>query len=195
MTVLGLGYPFRFLPQGPLKSSGLLLETYFCPFRTRSGDAYIAQVDKYMYHVYVVKFYLKKDRNTHDPEKRFQRQTNVGAGEAIRIIHTCFRVMLLVIKRDPLASCGFIGTPKPAEDKVTTQRYRIYVQMMRNFFSAERFEHREFPEESAFILLNRKAMAQDLDLLRHAAVMFDELYLMPVALRPSSTPPSPAGVG
>ena len=195
MNVLGPGYPFRFISQGPLDPSGLLLEMYLCPFRTRSGEAYIAQVEKYAHHVYVVKFYLKRDRNTRDPEQRFQRQTNVGAGEAIRIIHTCFRVMLYVIERDPLASCGFIGTPKPTEDKATTQRYRIYVQMMRNFFSATRFEHREFPAESAFLLLNRAALARDPDLLRHAAAMFDALYLMPGGLYPPAGPPEPAGVG
>ena len=67
--------------------------------------------------------------------------------------------------------------------------------MMRNFFSAERFEHREFPAESAFILLNRRALALEPDLLRHAAAMFDALYLMPGGMRPSAGPPEPAGVG
>jgi hypothetical protein len=52
----------------------------------------------------------------------------------------------------------------------------------------------QFSGESAYLLLNRRALAQD-DLLRHAAAMFDALYLMPGGLHPSAGPPEPAGVG
>jgi hypothetical protein len=194
-AVPGPGYPFRFLSEGPAQPGGLLLETYLCPFRTRYGDHYIAQVERYEYHVYVVKFYLKKHRATRDPDKRFQHQTNRGAAEALRVIHTCIRVMLYVIKRDPLASVGFIGTPKPGEKKANTQRYRIYTQMMTSYFAKEAWHHEDFGGESAYLLLNRRALAQDPDLLRHAAAMFDALYLMPGGLHPSAGPPEPAGVG
>ncbi len=77
-AVLGAGYPFRFIRQASSLSDSGLLETYLCPFRSRYGDQYIAQVERYEYHVYVVKFYLKKHRATKDPDQRFQHQTNRG---------------------------------------------------------------------------------------------------------------------
>lgn len=190
----GPGYPFRFLIERPSIGGGLLLETYLCPFQTRAGDHYIAQVERYQHHIYVVKFYLKQHRNTRDADKRFQHQTNRGAAEALRVIHTCIRVMLYVIQRDPLASVGFIGTPKPAEIKATTQRYRIYTQMMTSYFSQKDWHHQDFPAESAYLLLNRRALAHTPDLLVKAGAMFDALYLMPDTLR-GAGPPETAGVG
>lgn len=194
-AVLGPGYPFRFIRQASSLSDSGLLETYLCPFRTRCGDQYIAQVERYEHHVYVVKFYLKKHRATKDPDQRFQHQTNRGAAEAIRIIHTCIHVMLYVIQRDPLASVGFIGTAKPGERKASTQRYRIYTRMMNDFFPQSEWHHEDFGGESAYLLLNRRALALEPDLLRHAAAMFDALYLIPGGMRPSAGPPEPAGVG
>ncbi len=193
-SILGAGYPFRFLLEKPPLPGGFLIETYLCPFRTRHGDHYIAQVERYAHHVYAVKFYLKKHRWTKDADRRYQHQTHRGAAEAIRIIHTCIRVMLYVIKRDPLASCTFIGSPKPGEDKANTQRYRIYTQLMLTFFPSTEWKHEDFGGESAYLLLNRQALARDPDLLRKAAAMFDALYLMPDTLRPPS-PPGVAGVG
>ncbi len=103
--------------------------------------------------------------------------------------------MLYVIERNPLASCGFIGTPKPGEEKATTQRYRIYTRMMNDFFPQSEWHHEDFGGESAYLLFNRRALAQDPDLLRHAAAMFDALNRMPGGLHPPPTPPEPAGVG
>ena len=193
-AVLGAGYPFRFIRQSASLSGAGLLETYLCPFRTRYGDHYIAQVERYEHHVYVVKFYLKQHRATRDPDQRFQFQTHRGAAEAIRVIHTCIHVMLYAIRRDPLASVGFIGTAKPGEEKARTQRYRIYTRMMNDFFPQAEWHHEDFGGESAYLLLNRRALAREPDLLRHAAAMFDTLYLMPGGLR-TPPPPDPAGVG
>lgn len=171
-----------------------MLHTYLCPFRTKSGDHYLAQVEEYQHHLYVIKFYLKKDRHARDPDQRFQRQTNRGAAEALRVIHTCLHVMLAFIARDPLASCGFIGSPKPDEDKRLTQRFRIYTQLMKTYFPDEDWQHRSFPAESAYLLLNRRALAHTPDLLVKAGAMFDALYLMPDTLR-GAGPPETAGVG
>ena len=177
----GNAYPFRFIREEPPHSpGGFLLERFICPFKTRKGRHYIIQVEQYQHHVYVLKFYLKVHRYQQDPEPKYYFQTNDGPAEAIRILNTCLAVMLYLLRRDPLASGGFIGTPKPNEtgDKATNaQRFRIYSQLASDFFPPERWEHQHSPESNAYLLLNKATLSQHPDLLQHAQQMFQALYL------------------
>lgn len=192
-------YPFRFIIEKPPYSpGGFLLERYICPFQTRKGRHYIIQAEQYQHHVYVLKFYLKIHRYERDAEAKFAYQTNDGPAEAIRIFNTCLAVMQHLLKRDPLASGGFIGTPKPAEaadDPTNAQRFRIYSQLASDFFPPERWEHQHSPETNAYLLLNKAALARYPNLLDRAQLMFQALYpefSTATTLRP--TPPF-AGVG
>ena len=126
----------------------------------------------------MLKFYLKEHRYQHDPEPKYYFQTNDGPAEAIRILNTCLSVMLYLLKRDPLASGGFIGTPKPEEGENATngQRFRIYSQLARDFFPPERWDHQHSPETNAYLLLNRVALDSYPGLLQQAQQMFQALY-------------------
>ncbi|HEX8327082.1 MAG TPA: hypothetical protein VF629_06055 [Hymenobacter sp.] len=176
----GNAYPFRFITEKPPYSpGGFLLERYICPFQTRKGRHYIIQAEQYQHHIYVLKFYLKVHRFERDPEPKYSYQTNDGPAEAIRILNTCLAVMLHLLKRDPLASGGFIGTPKPAEaekDPTNAQRFRIYSQLASDFFPPERWDHQHSPETNAYLLLNKAALAKQPDLLEKAQAMFQALY-------------------
>jgi hypothetical protein len=78
---------------------------------------------------------LKEHRYQQDPEPKYYFQTNDGPAEAIRVLNTCLSVMLYLLRRDPLASGGFISTPKPEEGENATngQRFRIYSQLAATF--------------------------------------------------------------
>ena len=87
--------------------------------------------------------------------------------------------MLYLLRRDPLASGGFVGTLKPAEtgEKATnTQRFRIYSQLASDFFPPQRWEHQHSPETNAYLLLNKATLASYPDLLQQAQQMFQALY-------------------
>ncbi|WP_223648823.1 hypothetical protein [Hymenobacter psoromatis] len=173
-------YPFRFVVEKPPYSpGGFLIERYICPFQTKKGQHYIIQAEKYQHHIYVLKFYLKLHRYERDPEAKYAYQTNDGPAEAIRILNTCLAVMLQILKRDPLASGGFIGTPKPVEIEkklINVQRFRIYSQLASDFFPPERWNHQHSPETNAYLLLNKAALAKSPNLLEEAQVMFQTLY-------------------
>jgi hypothetical protein len=179
-TVPGNSYPFRFITEKPPYSpGGFLLERYICPFKTRKGRHYIIQAEQYQHHIYVLKFYLKVHRYERDVEAKFAYQTNDGPAEAIRILNTCLAVMQQIVKRDPLASGGFIGTPKPTEideKAINAQRFRIYSQLASDFFPPERWEHQHSPETNAYLLLNKAALTRFPDLLMQAQAMFTALY-------------------
>ena len=127
----------------------------------------------------MLKFYLKEHRYQQDPEPKYYYQTNDGPAEAIRILNTCLSMMLHLLKRDPLASGGFIGTPKPeetGEKSINGQRFRIYSQLARDFFPPERWDHHHSPETNAYLLLNKAALINHPYLLQQAQQMFQILY-------------------
>jgi hypothetical protein len=87
--------------------------------------------------------------------------------------------MLYLLRRDLLASGGFIGTPKPNEtgDKAANaQIFRIYSQLASGFFPPQRWEHQHSPESNAYLLLNKASLVHYPDLLQQAQRMFQALY-------------------
>ncbi len=113
----------------------------------------------------------------HSPN-RFK--TLVHDGDAFRILSTCLRVFADILRRDPLASAGFIGESMPNEDRAYTKRFRIYFQSAITFIDAEDFCHHPMPAISAYFLEN-KANSES-DLLALVEQMFRELYIIPQAL-------------
>lgn len=72
-----------------------------------------------------------------------------------------------MLKEFPGCSVAFIGSPiyDPMSDKMEglerTQRFRVYSKLVAEIIGSETFKHKEFPQVSAYLLLNREN--QDID--------------------------------
>lgn len=114
-----------------------------------------------MYNIYAVKFYPKKYK---DSKNKYRIATNTF--EPRRIINTCINIMLSIYKEDTMASFGFIGANGLNENSTNcTKRYRVYSKIMATYFSSERFYHKENKEKSAYMLINKKSLHKDENLI------------------------------
>lgn len=136
------------------------------------------EAEQYQHHVYVLKFYPLALK--HSPN-RFKLL--IHDGDAFRILSTCLRVFADVVRRDPLASAGFIGESLPNEGQAYTKRFRVYLQSVVTFIGSATFRYHPMPEISAYFLENKAS--QEPNLLAQVEQMFRELYIIPQALEQS----------
>lgn len=133
---------------------------YTCRHRfvTERKDVYLVEVKCFQPSIYIVEFYLRKDRFSRKREK-YGKITN--RGNAFKVISTCFKVMASVFQQDRLASFAFIGaastTPFMEENEMETQRFRIYRYASLNLFDEILFEQLQNAEKSGYLILNNKA--------------------------------------
>lgn len=104
--------------------------------------------------MYVIKFFPK-----HLSESKNKFSVVLNEEYAPKIIRTCINIMLEISAVNPLANFGFLGSNTISEyfneSKYMTQRYRIYRQLMLNFFSENIYYHIENQTNSAYLLLNK----------------------------------------
>jgi hypothetical protein len=168
-------YPFRFVKKdvepwdGP---SGFLLHRLLYSFKSpKSHQTYWVWVEVYRHHFYAVKFHLKAHRHSD-----FKYNLMTGFNEARPCIRTCMAVMQEVAKSDPKASFGFIGANRIDEPEANTKRFRVYRRFMMTNFGREEYEHYDNWEKSAYMLINRKELAEHPGLLDEIVKGFSELY-------------------
>jgi hypothetical protein len=115
---------------------------------------YLAEVELYEHNMYVIKFYPK-----HLSESKNKFSIVLNEEYAPKIIRTCINIMIDISLQNPLSNFGFLGSNTISENfnesKYMTQRYRIYRQLMLNFFSENSYYHIENQTNSAYLLLNR----------------------------------------
>lgn len=172
--MLESAYPFRFIMnlKDEVNQDGLLLIKLYTFKSTKSKITYIVRVEKYMYNIYAVKFYPKKYK---DSKNKYRISTNTF--EPRRIINTCINIMLSIYEKDPIASFGFIGANGLNENSTNcTKRYRVYSRMMATYFSSELFYHKENQEKSAYMLINKKSLHRDENLISKIESFFMEQY-------------------
>lgn len=188
---LGEGYKFAYRglvkqkSKRPSGTDGLFICSHLYRFKTRTGKIYLAEVEEYKYHIFVLKYYLKGQQGK---DYRYQYLTNDGDG--FRILTTCCRIFLDILARDPLASGGFLGEPLPEETYERNKRYRVYRKVVETFFSDEDFAHDYVDGSSLYFLRSLRNPEPDLRL--KAQDMFNEIYMMeqvsiPEYVNPSST--------
>lgn len=161
--MLKSAYPFLFIMnlKDEANQDGLLQVKLYRFKSTKSKITYIVRVEKYMYNIYAVKFYPKKYK---DSKNKYRIATNTF--EPRRIINTCINIMLSIYKEDTMASFGFIGANGLNENSTNcTKRYRVYSKIMATYFSSERFYHKENKEKSAYMLINKKSLHKDENLI------------------------------
>jgi hypothetical protein len=135
---------------------------------------YIAEVEIYDHNMYVIKFYPK-----HLQESKVKFSMVLNEEYAPKIIRTCINIMLEINAKDPVANFGFLGSNTILDDfkesRYMTQRYRIYRQLMLNFFSEKSYIHIENQTNSAYLLLS-KSTSNPKDLLIQIQKMFIQFY-------------------
>ncbi|MFN5773798.1 hypothetical protein, partial [Flavobacterium sp.] len=131
-------------------------------FKNDFKQIYIVEIFHYQYNVYAVKFYLK---NHSDSKRRYNIcykndfiQSHgycTGNSNFIKVLNTILSIVIEIIKKDKLASFGFMGAPKEIEldeelngeninDDCTvanTKRYKVYHLYVRKYFNPQDFEY------------------------------------------------------
>jgi hypothetical protein len=71
--------------------------------------------------------------------------------------------MLYFYRKNPFATFAFIGANSIFElNRKNTRRFKIYKQIMENSFSVITFNHLVYEDESAYILLNKDNLEDNL---------------------------------
>lgn len=165
---LGEGYKLNYR-KGPSHKDGPLVCTHHYTFKTNKSRRYMADVEQYQHHIYVIKFYPLSHKHS---DKKYKVLTmDGGAGT---IITTCIRIFMDIYKRDPLASGGFIGEASEGEGKENTKRFQVYIKMAGTFIGKENFKHHANAKASAYFLESKANPEPNLKEI--AERMFNDYY-------------------
>lgn len=149
-----------------------LIETSIYTFRsTKSNLVYLVRVEHYKMDIYIIKFYLKSNRNS--PYK-YNLLTNTF--EPRRIINTCINILMDIYQKHPDASFGFIGANRIGESEANTKRYRIYKKIVTTYFTDIYFYHHYNTEKSAYILINKLKLKENPSLVGEIEQFFIDIY-------------------
>lgn len=85
-------------------------------------------------------------------------------------------IMGEILKINPYASFGFIGSNCDGESVENTKRYRFYSRIVATKIDNLRFLHIENVEKSAYLLVNRRELDRTPDLMDKIEEEFSDLY-------------------
>ena len=134
-------------------------------------QTYWVWIEVYQHHFYAVKFHLKAHRHSD-----FKYNLMTGLYEARQCIRTCMAIMEEVARSDSRASFGFIGANQMNEPEENTKRFRVYRRFMLTCFGNDEYVHKYNISKSAYMLINRKELAEHPGLLDEIVKGFSELY-------------------
>lgn len=143
---------------------------------------YIIRVEKYE-DCFAIKYYCTRNKHS---EFKYSRVLNLfDAIETKRIMETCASVIPIILKSYPDASFVFNGSRTHdsgnyVESTSKTQRYRIYIELVRRLFGQEVFDIKYYDDSSSCIFVNRKANADTRAAARRIFIMFSEIYLIEI---------------
>jgi len=161
-----------------------LIRIHSYSFRNAIRRRYCVEFHEYEGDIVVGKFYLAKDRNS---PKKFNKLTNENSlRNTAAVISTVFKAFLMLHKKLPDASFGFIGAHTIANDesgvvepKENTVRYRIYRRLCYSKISPETFDIWQSNEASTLILVNIESV-KDVDVedyIKDREEMFKRQYV------------------
>src|SRR5690349_14231943 len=147
------GYKFSLRQQNTPEHKDWVRE-YIFQFRTSARKRYIVTVEEYPLQIFVPKFYPSSEKNN---PNRFAVLTDEY--KASRIIRTTIDIMLFIYQKNPEASFAWLGVAtamrNKKESRSFTQCYRIYKNLMLNFFSEENWLHYDDYVTSTYLLINK----------------------------------------
>lgn len=149
-----------------------LIYSFYSPITTHK---YVVLAQYYSCDVFAVKFYSKRHKKS---ERKYSIVTNCG--DIFKIIQTCIDLVVKLINDNPRSSFGFIASrtidkSKRVEPIENNQRYLVYKRYFARIGS-EIFDHFEFDNASAYLLINKKSSTQTTDLKNSITNMFKETY-------------------
>ena len=165
-------YPFSLIQRTP-KDSDYLHAEYVFQFRTEKRR-YLIIAEQYEFNVYAVKFFPAERKND-----KYRFNLVLNDHNFAPIITTSINVMLWLLERNPMASFAYVGantiTADFIEDKILSQRYRIYEYVMDIFLNPYKFKRYFSKKNSAVLLMNLEN--EDVEERASCIIdMFVELY-------------------
>lgn len=168
---MALFYEYRFVQNFNEKDGHLIGKRLYTFTSTKTNLCYWVWVEKYDFDIYAVKFHLKNHRHS---KSKYNLKTNTY--EPRTIVQTCINIMLGIYQENDNASFGFIGSNSEGEDVSMTKRFRFYRTIMATTFSDRHFEHIEYPQKSAYLLVNKDNLTNNPDLIDRIEKAFIEQY-------------------
>lgn len=174
MKLLELSY--KWTSQGSKNENGFNVEIY--SFKSEIiNHYYIIEIINYDYNIYIVQFYLKCHRlsdnrfNLLIPKETkisLEKDRNLYNRHVFFLLNTLTLIALEIIRKDSLASFGFMGAPTTGElnykknkeninpDKTIkeTKRFRVYSKFIKRYFPPSKFTHIEYENSSCYLLQN-----------------------------------------
>jgi hypothetical protein len=139
-----------------------------------SAGKYIIHIEEYQHKVFVIKFYPAL-------YKRYANKYRMISDDHVmqEVVGTSLQILLDFFNKNDGASCGFVATASLigafSEFKSNNQRFRIYRQVMQNFFGHETFSHFVDNDNSAYLMVNRST--GDINsFVAEMQVKFSEMY-------------------
>jgi len=193
------GYKYHYNGIGDHDKNALIKEHKYA-FKTSKNISYIVNVEQYKHEVFVLKFHLKKHS---DSPKKYNlllfnskdHYKNYKCQDARKVLHTCVLIGKEIASKHPHASFGFIGMPTIHDGSIEplkeTPRYQLYQKLAYFFFKEEHYEHRRNKDKSVYLLLNKKKIEKNPNILNDITKMFmeafniDEIYANLVLIKDS----------
>ena len=149
------GYPFQYVCTDGTDADEYLKETLVYKFTSvKSNHEYEVRVEHYDMHLYCIKFF---DVTTGQRTGKFSQVT--GTFEPRTIFQTIANIAFDVCQRDKEASFFFIGAADKRDlSGVSTRRYRVYREFIRDLGVMNLFEPYFFDYCSLCILVNLEAV-------------------------------------
>jgi hypothetical protein len=129
------------------------LRTFVYRISTKAGK-YIINIEEYLYHTYVIKFYPVHF-------KRYPNRYHMISNDSVIpiVIGSSLQIMITFLQEHDDGSFGFVATESIIgefrESKSNNQRFRIYKLVMQNFFGHETFAHFTDTTNSAYLMVNK----------------------------------------
>lgn len=157
------GYPFVFSMNDTTDATEELISVLQYRFKSqKSHHTYIVRVEKYVHHIYCLKFY---DKAMTDSKRKYSLRTNTF--EPRTIFYTLYHILLDVLKKDEKASFFFIGAEDEHDELgKSTRRYNVYRKFVLSAITDKLFEHYRVNELSLYILMNKTNGEDNLPLVQ-----------------------------
>lgn len=143
------------------------------------GKKFIIEVYECNYHFYYVAYYPKLNRDF--VKNKYRIQLNLK--NQFKVLGTVFNfIKESITGKDPLASIGFFGAPDledndPNYTTYMSKRYKIYLNMIKQFKLDHNCKIIEDPNLSAFMLVNKTHLQQEPNLLPFMSAIMEKIML------------------
>lgn len=164
-------------------SSGEPIITHIYSFFAKSSKynslfKYIVRAEKYD-DCFAIKYYCSRCKHS---EYKYSRVLNLfTAIETKHIMETSASVIPDILKRYPECSFAFNGSrtfdcANYIEGHYKTQRYRIYIELVRRLFGEEFFHIAHYDNSSSCIFVNRHSNQDVISAQKRIFDMFSDIY-------------------